>query len=237
MATEEKEYSLDDWQESWNTDEVPWHMTEPDGLLVRNKDSLTGGRSNLKIYVPLCGMSADIKWLADEGHTVIGTEISDKAIKFFFEEHKLQYTVTPKPNVEGKVYASADGKIRLYACDFFKFTKEIEGKFDAVWDTSAFMAIGDDDKERYMELMLTLMKDECKYLLEAPDYSKEAKEQDGNVHEEDFRKMIGTRCDVKLLENVGHEWFHEDGCGDPKDCEHCIANTFRMKVYLLTLAK
>lgn len=43
--------------------------------------------------------------LADMGHSVVGVEISEKAIKQFFEENNLTYSEEPVPSIPGaKVY-------------------------------------------------------------------------------------------------------------------------------------
>lgn len=46
--------------------------------------------------------------LADMGHVIVGVEISEKAIKQFFEEHSLEYKEEPVPAIPGakvfKVY-------------------------------------------------------------------------------------------------------------------------------------
>lgn len=43
--------------------------------------------------------------LADMGHSVVGVEISEKAIRHFFEENNMTYTEEPVPAIPGaKVY-------------------------------------------------------------------------------------------------------------------------------------
>lgn len=46
--------------------------------------------------------------LADMGHSVVGVEISEKAIRQFFEENNLIYSEEPVPAIPGaKVYKVA----------------------------------------------------------------------------------------------------------------------------------
>lgn len=43
-----------------------------------------------RIFVPLCGKSLDMLWLAKQGYQVIGVELSPIAVKAFFKENRLQ---------------------------------------------------------------------------------------------------------------------------------------------------
>lgn len=54
-------------------------------------------------FVPLG--SSLVPRLADMGHSVVGVEISEKAIKEFFQESNLAYREEPVPAIPGaKVY-------------------------------------------------------------------------------------------------------------------------------------
>ncbi len=61
--------------------------------------------------------------LYDQGHTVVGVECAEQALQEFFQENDMEVVVEPVEKIEGKVYKSGNGRIRLYCCDFFKFTR------------------------------------------------------------------------------------------------------------------
>ena len=42
--------------------------------------------------------------LADQGHTVIGVEVAQKAVVEFFEEQKVPFTSQPVPAVDGMLF-------------------------------------------------------------------------------------------------------------------------------------
>lgn len=42
-----------------------------------------------RVFVPLCGKSLDMIWLAQQGHEVIGVELSPVAVEDFFRENGL----------------------------------------------------------------------------------------------------------------------------------------------------
>ncbi len=43
-----------------------------------------------RVFVPLCGKSQDMLWLAQQGHEVIGVELSPVAVAGLFRENGLQ---------------------------------------------------------------------------------------------------------------------------------------------------
>ncbi|KAK3532522.1 hypothetical protein QTP86_018510 [Hemibagrus guttatus] len=70
-------------------------------MLKGNLDKVLCGRQQVRFFFPLCGKAVDMKWLADMGHVIVGVEISEKAIKQFFEEHSLEYKEEPVPAIPG----------------------------------------------------------------------------------------------------------------------------------------
>ena len=41
--------------------------------------------------MPLCGKSLDMKWLAEQGHSVVGIDIVELAAQQFFTENDLPF--------------------------------------------------------------------------------------------------------------------------------------------------
>ena len=42
--------------------------------------------------------------LYDAGHTIVGVEIAEQAVREFFEENKIEYTVETVDKINGTVY-------------------------------------------------------------------------------------------------------------------------------------
>lgn len=62
-----------------------------------------------------CSSSCVGPRLADMGHSVVGVEISEKAIKQFFEENNLTYSEAPVPSIPGaKVYKVHDNLFLIF---------------------------------------------------------------------------------------------------------------------------
>ncbi|KAK7495851.1 hypothetical protein BaRGS_00012841 [Batillaria attramentaria] len=138
----------DDWIKEWNDGNITFHKTYIHPLLEKYLDKMMNGRENMKIFFPLCGKALDMKWLADKGHTVVGVEAAQKAIEEFFTEQGLNYTTEDAPACNGKLFQSEDKRLRLYCCDFYGFSQDVEGQFGGIWDRAALEAINRQDRRK-----------------------------------------------------------------------------------------
>lgn len=160
------------WTKLWNTSTTPWHEQNVNSFLLRHADELIDNREHIRIFVPLCGKTVDMKWLADKGHTVVGLDCSHLALESFFNEHALEFTTEPVNRLNGVLYKSTTLSISLYCCNVMEFDKANEERFDAVWDHGSLVAVRLADIPRYVEVIRSLMTDDCRYLLETVDYDK-----------------------------------------------------------------
>ncbi len=69
--------SIDEWlHDFWNKGSIPWHHNTPNHNLLEHYDMLCNGRSEMRVFVPLCGKAEDMYWLYTRGHTVVGVDIT-----------------------------------------------------------------------------------------------------------------------------------------------------------------
>ncbi|XP_041932900.1 putative thiopurine S-methyltransferase [Alosa pseudoharengus] len=195
--------ALSEWEDRWQTGRTGFHQPQVHKLLENNLDKVLCGRNEVRFFFPLCGKAVDMKWLADKGHSVVGVEISEKAIKQFFEEHKLTYSEESVPAIPGaKVFKSSNGKISLYQCDLYKFSSDVVGQFGGIWDRGSLVAINPCDREKYATLILSLMDKNCRYLLDTLLYNPELyKGPPFLVSDEDVKNLFGKTCDIAFLQS------------------------------------
>ncbi|KAM9737785.1 putative thiopurine S-methyltransferase isoform 6-T10 [Menidia menidia] len=147
---------------------------------------------------------AHVHRLADQGHSVVGVEISEKALRQFFEENNMTFSVDPVPAIPGaKVYKSSEKNISLYQCDLYDFSSSVEGQFGAIWDRGSLVAINPKDRERYAALIVSLMAGDCRYLLDTFLYDPD--QYAGPpffVPDEQVQSLFGARCRVQLLDSA-----------------------------------
>ncbi|XP_077991305.1 putative thiopurine S-methyltransferase isoform X2 [Glandiceps talaboti] len=197
-------------------------MLSISSLLVQQIDTMTSGRKGLKIFVPLCGKSIDLIWLAQQGHDVTGVEYSDIACEAFFKENNIEYSAAPAENLkDGKLYTSKDNKIKIYQCDFFQFSSDVAGQFDAAWDRGAFGAITAEDRKKYSDVLISVMKPDSVCLMTTLQYDTTVmKGPPRHVPLEVIQEYYGERFDIKPVcehdildeenwKERGHKYFME----------------------------
>ncbi|XP_028452741.1 probable thiopurine S-methyltransferase isoform X1 [Perca flavescens] len=196
--------ALAEWEERWQEDRIGFHQPHVHPMLKNNIDKVLAGRAEVRFFFPLCGKAVDMKWLADMGHSVVGVEISEKAIKQFFEENNMTYNEEPVPAIPGaKVFKCSERNISLYQCDLYNFSSSIESQFGAIWDRGSLVAINPRDREKYAALIISLMAKDCRYLLDTLLYNPELYEGPPFlVPNEQVNSLFGNSCDIELLSSL-----------------------------------
>lgn len=162
------DYQVDDWCARWAKDQTPFHNTTVHPMLQKYLTLLTSGKSQQRIFLPLCGKSVDLKWLIEQGHEVVGNEGVDQACQEFFNEHNIDYTVEDIPEINGTLYKASNGQpISIYRCDVFKLSRTVIGTFDCIWDRGSYAALSWEPRILYAKVLADLMKPDCKYVLDA----------------------------------------------------------------------
>ncbi|KAL3868321.1 hypothetical protein ACJMK2_041138 [Sinanodonta woodiana] len=197
-------HTNEDWVRRWEEGTSDWVVTSVDPMLLKYEGKIFEGRTlQLRVFVPLCGKTPDMKWFADKGHEVIGVELSTTAVEKFFSERGMQYSSADLPNLDGKLYRSEDGMIKIYSCDLYLLSKDLLGQFEIIWDSRSLVAINVADHTKYRDLLLSLLKPDGLYLLSALDY-------DGSVFigpphpfsVEHVQELYGDFCNVSYLDKT-----------------------------------
>lgn len=198
MPNQEDSLLAEYWKKRWEKNDISWQRHEVHKFLVKYIDKLTDGRAKTRVFVPLCGKSLDMLWLADQGHDVVGVEISLLAIHSFFEENGLTFL---KKQVKlaalidpVDVYECVQKQITIFCCDVFSLSEEdTGGRFDAIWDRASLSAIqpafGDRGK-RYTKKMRSLLADDGNCLLESHFYEVERNNEPPASLSMEFRNQL-----------------------------------------------
>ena len=140
-------------------------------FLERNLHHLTNDNTDKSIFVSLCGNSPDMEWLCNKGYSVVGAEISERAVKEAFDKGHVPFEVNTDGNI--KVYSATDSKkFKVYVGNFF--SEEIVpgklGTFDCIWDGHGIVAIPVSQQSDYAKKLLTFLKPGGKILFSTVDY-------------------------------------------------------------------
>ncbi|XP_033736866.1 probable thiopurine S-methyltransferase [Pecten maximus] len=193
--------SCKDWNERWKKEQTQFHMSIVHPMLLKHINRLTDGKSNLRIFVPLCGKSMDVKWLSDQGHEIVGCDCSEAGCKEIFERDNIPYTSEYRHSVQSTLLKATDRKLSLYVGDFFHLQKKEIGEFDCVWDRGSLVAIPVKRRQEYADILVSVMANETKYLLDCflvdnvifggPPF---------NCNEKNVKEYFGSQCVVEKID-------------------------------------
>ncbi|BFM04382.1 thiopurine S-methyltransferase [Psychrobacter alimentarius] len=163
------------WQNRWQEKRIGFNQSAVNPLLIKYWSTLNLPADS-RIFVPLCGKSIDMVWLATQGYDVVGVELVESAVQDFFGEQNIEPTIhqhAKNPDIkcyQGKLLGQ---KVELWVADIFALTSEDTGKIKAVYDKAALIALPADMRSNYIEqiseisgnapqLLITLNYDQSK---------------------------------------------------------------------------
>ena len=149
------------WIERWREGRIGWH--EAQGNASLKKHWRATGR---QVLVPLCGKTHDLIWLAEQGNEVIGVELSELAIRAFFTEQTLNYTIQ---DGELPAYQAAEKPITIYCGSFFDL-KSV--RCNAHYDRGALIAMPAEVRASYAEHANSLLTQDAEQLVIALEYDQ-----------------------------------------------------------------
>ncbi|OXY82913.1 thiopurine S-methyltransferase [Oceanimonas doudoroffii] len=183
------------WHQRWQSSRIGFHQSDIN-LHLRTCWHHTGAGPGTEVLVPLCGKSLDMHWLAEQGHTVAGFELSPLAVAGFFEEAGL----TPERTAEGAFEHWLCAPYHLYAGDFFA-AEQLGRQFNAAYDRAALIALPPAMRADYVDLMARLITSGGRVLLVTLNHDS-AKDQTPPfaVDETEVRTLFESRFEVSLLD-------------------------------------
>ncbi|CAM2961639.1 thiopurine S-methyltransferase [Legionella worsleiensis] len=185
----------DYWHQKWQSKSIGFHQAQPNKLMQRYISSLQLAPGAC-VFVPLCGKSIDMIWLAAQGYQIIGNELDNNACSDFFTENQIPVQVTPMNDFI--VYESAN--IRIFCGDFFNMNRSILGKIHAVYDRAALIALPKEMRIKYSEQITRLTTASTPILLLTTEYNQD--EMQGPpfaVGKEEIITLYGTHFNVHQL--------------------------------------
>ncbi len=162
------------WEKRWEDGQIGFHQNSVGPLLERYIAMLPPSPSC--ILVPMCGKSLDLIYLAGRGHRVIGVELSPLAIKAFFEEHQLEFSITTEGDFEIYRAVRDDLDLTIYCGDFFDLDVSHFARIDGVWDRASLVALPTELRERYVASLAEHLLANTPYLLVAIEYDIQGKD-------------------------------------------------------------
>ena len=120
------------------------------------------------VFVPLCGKTLDLPWLARRTKKVVGIELVHKAVQEFFKENKLTYSIQKS----GKLNLFSNDNIDLFQGDFFDLNKAQTSPFEAIYDRASIVAFDRSERQRYVNHLMSFLKPGGRILLITLEYDQ-----------------------------------------------------------------
>lgn len=138
----------DFWLRRWSKGDIGFHRDAVHTYLARDWTNL-GLAKGSTVLVPLCGKSHDMIWLAEQGHKVVGVELSPIAVADFFAEQNL----SPDTREEGTFTVSKHGDVEIWCGDLFNLPFNVWRDVDAVYDRASLVALPEDLQEKFVHFL------------------------------------------------------------------------------------
>jgi thiopurine S-methyltransferase len=185
------------WLDRWQQDRIGFHEGSVNRHL-QNWFPRLAPVAGSKLFLPLCGKALDILWCAQQGHEVIGIELSQIAIEAFFEENAIAFERSGSDRFE--IYRAEN--ITLLQGDFFDLSARDLQDCRLVYDRAALIAMEGNNRQRYYEHMLAILPQDCDMLLIALEYDQ--REMQGppfSVPTDEIMQRYREHFSIKLLES------------------------------------
>jgi thiopurine S-methyltransferase len=153
------------WHQRWQNNEIGFHRDSVNPYLTAHWQHLSLPQS-ARVFVPCCGKSLDLLWLREQGHHVIGIEVSPLAVETFFDENGLSADV----RTVGRLSVYTIDGLEIYCGDLFDLDTTIVGTIDAVYDRGAMVAMPPGMRADYCGQIRRLGADRASILLVTMEY-------------------------------------------------------------------
>ena len=185
------------WHDRWQSDQLGFHQAAVNQRLMQFWPQLDVS-SEATVLVPLCGKSRDMLWLAEQGHKVIGAELSQIAVDAFFEENNL----TAAKEAIGDFNVSRSGNIEVWCGDFFKLQPALLASADAVYDRGSLVALPADMRADYCAKLKNNLSPTAKQLLALVEYDQsEMAGPPFSISEQELTERYADRFSIRQVCN------------------------------------
>jgi thiopurine S-methyltransferase len=209
------------WHQRWESNQVGFHEGQVNAYLARHYADL-GLATGETVFVPLCGKSVDLRWLADQGAHVVGVELSPIAAESFFAEQRLM----PRIRKEAAFTVWESGPIRLLCGDYFALAPADLAGVHTVYDRAALIALPPERRADYVAHLDRLLPGAHRTLLITLEYPQEQMQGPPfSVAEREVHSLFaGARVERLGIQDVlaDHPRFRDKGLTRLLECAYRI---------------
>ena len=182
------------WLERWQSKNIGFHREAYHPALQGHWHKL-GVEPPSSVFVPLCGMSRDMEWLAQRGHRVVGVELSELAIDAFMNGQNL----TPVVEVRGEFIVKSAGPYELWCGDLFTLPEACLVSISAIYDRASLVALPPPMQTRYAQWLKQKLPGAPVLIVSLGYDQSEMTGPPFSLPEARVRELLGDHYDVVVL--------------------------------------
>lgn len=184
------------WRQRWQEGRIGFHLSATHPALA-NYWSTLGVTPGAKVLVPLCGKSLDMRWLAEQGHPVLGIELAPEAIEQFFAQRSAGVSRYTQAGFD----VSRQGSVELWCGDFFHLHIKQAAEVGAFYDRASLIALPPATRERYAFHLAQLVPPGAQGLLVSLSHEDHEAGPPFSVPGSEIERLLAPNFRVELLEN------------------------------------
>ncbi|TDJ04111.1 MAG: thiopurine S-methyltransferase [Deltaproteobacteria bacterium] len=194
------------WIKNWEDNNTGFHNSEYNELLLKHFEKFDLGEDS-HIFVPLCGKTRDLIWLAMQGHQVTGVECSPLAVAGFFKESNFSFDKTKEAKFNR--FTCKNPPIDILEGDFFDVNRDALGRVNFLYDRASIVALPPELRKKYTKVITDILTPGDQMLLLTLEYdSPEVLGPPFPVTEKDVRSYYENNFSIELLEEIAKDVDH-----------------------------
>lgn len=168
MTDRQSQAERDGWLARWLDDRIAFHQQDVNPKLAAYWPELALG--DAAVFVPLCGKTRDMHFLAQRSRSVIGVELAESAARAYFAERGEAAAAEQ----DGEFLRLSAGATSILCGDYFALTPTQLGGATAAFDRGALVALPPALRPAYVRKLRSLLPVGSTVLLLALDYDQQA---------------------------------------------------------------
>jgi thiopurine S-methyltransferase len=186
------------WLERWRLNQIGFHQADYNARLQRFWPRLMLPAAS-QVFVPMCGKTRDMLWLARLGHSIVAVELAPVAVEAFFADAGIPYTTRP----HGALNLYESERIRIFCGDVFALAAQDLAGTAGVFDRGALVALPPPLRSRYVEHVLDVLPAGTATLLLTIEYEQaRVSGPPFAVLPDEVAARYGARCSIDCLETA-----------------------------------
>ncbi len=210
------------WLNKWKTNDIAFHEKDANPDLINYLSELNLHQGDC-IFVPFCGKSKDMLWLAEKGFNVIGVELSTIACNDFFSELNITPTIVQKPKFSVYQYKN----IKLFCGDLFDLTSADLSSVKAIYDCKALIALPFNLRKKYVDHIISCTQTKINILVLTRESNSVVTPPPFPINKAEIDLLFNSHFDVKQIKNRPlpsiPERLVKKGYADISECVYLIS--------------